>query len=85
MPYLLNVCRLNIKKESMKYPGYWVHKSDDSVVLVPFSFDETELDPKKNWTEAWQNSDEASLSMGFVELTSALKCAEKWLRNVEPS
>ena len=63
----------------MKYPGYWVYKSDGNVVLEPYSFDETELDPGSNWTEAWQNSEAISLSMGFIELSNALKCAEKWL------
>lgn len=68
----------------MKYPGYWVHKSDGNVVLAPCSFDETELDPGSNWTEAWQNSEATSLSMGFVDLSNALKCAEKWLSTGKP-
>lgn len=52
-------------------------------MLAPCSFDETELDPGYNWTEAWQNSEATSLSIGFIELSNALKCAEKWLSTSE--
>lgn len=56
----------------MKFSGYWVRKQDGDVRLEPTEFDETELDPKTDWKEAWQNADATSTTRGYVDQKKAL-------------
>ena len=58
----------------MKYSGYWVVKDIEAINLERTDFDDTELDPASNWTQAWQNQDCESPAKGYVEITDALIC-----------
>jgi hypothetical protein len=51
----------------MQFPGYWVEDTDGKVIIHTAIFDETELDPKTDWKEAWQNQDASSPVKGFME------------------
>ena len=63
----------------MRFSGYRVCAEEGKVVLERSDFDETDLDPDTNWTEAWQNQDEGCPVKGFIELEKALVCAAKIL------
>lgn len=63
----------------MKLSGYWVKKENGRVMIERTVFDETELDPKTDWKEAWQNSDTSVSIRGYVDKDRALSCASDWL------
>lgn len=49
----------------MRFAGAWIQTSDDGVAVSFDDFDDTELTPGSEWTEAWQNED-PSLPAGFT-------------------
>ncbi len=55
----------------MKFDGYWVSKVDDTVGVTLTEFDETELTPESNWTEAGQN-EEPTYPHGFIDSLTML-------------
>ena len=61
----------------MKFSGYWVSQDDAGMRITRAVFDETDLDPGTNWTQAWQNSDTEAQARGFVHLGEALVYIEK--------
>jgi hypothetical protein len=56
----------------MQFPGYWVSGGANRVFVRQTVFDETELDPARNWKEAITNLDTTFGAKGFVERQSAL-------------
>jgi len=63
----------------MKFDGFWVFEADGKVVLESGVFDDTELDPATNWTEAWQNQDADAAAKGFVGVAPAVTHAARLL------
>jgi hypothetical protein len=67
----------------MKYPGYWVAKENHGVSISRYTFDETELDPATQWTQAWQNQDPEALAIGYLSLEAAQIAAAQLLAKSE--
>ena len=41
----------------MQFPGYWVSGAGSKVWLTPYMFDDTELSPASDFTQAWENGE----------------------------
>lgn len=67
----------------MQFPGYWVFREENKVIIITHVFDETELDPDTGWKEAWQNRDPGGDCKGFVENRAAVSYAAKTLAKLE--
>jgi hypothetical protein len=67
----------------MKYSGYWVTMESHCVSISHCTFDDTELDPMTQWTQAWQNQDPNAPTTGYVSLEDALVAATKLLAKSE--
>lgn len=57
----------------MKFSGYLVSTDGQRITIERAEFDETELDPKSDWKETWQNNDPESKLRGFIQLEKALQ------------
>ena len=64
----------------MKFPGAWIHSSHDTVAVTFTTFDDTDLSPDSQWTEAWQNEG-SQAPIGLVD--PALILAETGRRLLE--
>ena len=63
----------------MKFHGHWVATQDSRLVVTPNEFDETDLTPASNWSEAHQNDDPA-LPHGFIDPARVIaEVARRWL------
>ena len=67
----------------MKFHGAWIHPDDDKVAVTFTAFDETELSPDSQWTEAWQNED-PDAPAGFIHPAMILAETARRLLELKP-
>lgn len=67
----------------MNFHGAWIHPDDDKVAVTFTTFDETELSPDSQWTEAWQNED-PDAPAGFIHPAMILAETARRLLELKP-